>query len=805
MHPAKRYICIHGHFYQPPRENPWLEAIEVQDSAAPYHDWNERVTAECYEPNASARVLDSRGRIVTLRKNYAAMSFNFGPTLLAWLERAHPALYGEVLRADTEGRERFGCGNAIAQVYGHAILPLAAPRDQVTQVRWAIEDFQFRFGRFPEGMWLPETAVDESSLRVLAEHGIRFTILAPHQARRVSYGGGPWQDTHGEGIDPSRPYRCEVGLGHSITVFFYDGPIARGIAFEGWLQDGRALAAKLVARAATLQENALVHVATDGETYGHHHRFGEMALAAALDSLEREPRVALTNYAAYLRRVEVKDRVQVRPFTSWSCAHGIERWRSGCSCHAGHPSWQHEWRAPLREALDWLKAELDQLFEREAAQHLLDPWAARNAYVQVLLQNTKERREAFLREHARRLLEVRERVQVWKLLEMQRNALLMFTSCGWFFDDPSGLETTQVLTYAARAMQLAEAFGCSLFQPFLQRLRPMRSNLPQYRDGVDLFERLVRPRMSDHRRVAAQYAMNALFDPPPVEHTIYAYEFVSQGRVFDIGGTPSFATGRVTVREQKTEDTRLIDYIAIHLGGHDFFCVADQAEPQRDAAWRQRMLEAFRTQPIVKLLREIEATFGDGHFTLADMFVAERRRILGHVTGEVLARASRLYERIVRDNRRLIEFLVHYHLELPEELRIAMRFVVQRLWELRVQEFAAGTAELDELASVVDDASRWGIELDYEGAGQVLGRALAEAVRGIGEEGGGDCCRRALALLEAGQRLGVAIELRWAQNVFFKLSHEKASGRPPVPPKALRELGEALGFAMALQDESNQG
>ncbi|GBD25443.1 Alpha-amylase 1 [bacterium HR30] len=805
MGSTTRYICIHGHFYQPPRENPWLEAIEVQDSAAPYHDWNERVTAECYEPNVSARVLDPRGRITTLRNNYSAISFNFGPTLLAWLEREHPELYAEVLRADAEGKERYGCGNAMAQVYGHAILPLASPRDQVTQVRWGIEDFVYRFGRAPEGMWLPETAVDDHALAVLADHKIRYTILAPHQARRVSYGGGPWQDIHGEGIDPSRPYRCELGHGRSIVVFFYDGPLARGIAFEGWLRDGRALAAKLVTRALSVQENGLVHVATDGETYGHHHRFGEMALAAALEALEQDERISLTNYGAYLRHVEVPDRVEVRPFTSWSCVHGVERWRAGCSCHAGHASWQHEWRGPLRETLDWLKGELDNLFEREGGRYLTDPWEARNAYIRVLLRDTDEERESFLAQHARRTLQREERVQVWKLLEMQRHALLMFTSCGWFFDDPSGLETTQVLTYAARAMQLAEHFGCSLFETFLQRLRPMRSNLPQYRDGADVFERLVRPRMSDQRRVVAHYAMNALFDPPPAVQKMYAYRFVSQERVFDTGGTPSFSAGKVELYERATEESSLLDYAAVHLGGHDFFCVVDHAQPSRDSTWLRHMLQTFRTQPIVQLLRELEQKFPSGHFTLADVFVAERRRILHQITSEVLARASRLYERIVRDNRRLIEFLVHNELELPEELRIAMRFVVRRNWETRVQEFAAGTAELDELVAVADNAARWALDVDKEVAAQVLGRALADAVACIGSAQGEKCYRRARAILEAGQRLELAVELRWAQNLFFRLIHNHDAAAAAISRSALQELGEALGFAMDVWRNDGEG
>jgi len=795
MSKGERFVCIHGHFYQPPREHPWLQVVEAQDSAAPYHDWNERVTAECYEPNSAARVLDAQGRIVSLRNNYSAISFNFGPTLLAWLERAYPELYAAVVDSDRAGAMRYGRGNAIAQVYGHVILPLADPRDRVTQVRWGIADFVHRFGRAPEGMWLPETAVDETSLRVLADHGIRFTILAPHQARRVSYAGGPWQDVHGEGIDPSRPYLCELGEGKSIVVFFYDGAVSRGIAFEGWLADGRALAEKITARALGFQEHTLLHVAADGETYGHHHRFGEMALAAALDTIEKEGRVRLTNYAAYLQQVTVKDRVHIRDYTSWSCAHGVERWRSGCPCNAGHAGWQHDWRAPLREALDWLKERLDALFEHHAAPWLRDPWEARNAYVTVLLKRTQEAREEFLRQHARAALTPEQRSSVWKLLEMQRHAMLMFTSCGWFFDDPTGLETTQILTYAARAAQLAAEFGPSPLGGFLERLRPMRSNLADYPDGVAVFDRLVRPRISDRRRVVAHYAMNALFDPPPAVLQSYVYQLRSRDRVFDTGGTPSFVAGNVEVREEPTEEREAFDYAAVHLGGHDFLCVVDHESPLRDQRWRERVLQTFRTQTLADVLRELEASFANGRFTLADVFAAERRQILGQVTGELLVRASRLYERIVADHRRLIEFLVYHRLEIPEELRIAMRFVVQRQWEQRIREFAAGEAEFDEVAAIADDAARWGVELDQETAAQVLGRALAEAVECIAGGRGEECLQRARAVLLAGRRLAIPVEMRKAQNVFFRLwQREAAAGG--VRREDLRELGAQLGFAV---------
>src|ERR1700687_3104115 len=569
---SERFICVHGHFYQPPRENPWLEAVETQESAAPYHDWNERVTAECYAPNAAARLLDGQGRITALRNNYNRMSFNFGPTLLAWMEQAEPNLYAQIVRADRDSVSRLGRGHAIAQVYPHCIMPLARRRDQQTQVRWGIADFIHRFGRAPEGMWLPETAVDRAWLAVLAENGIRFTILAPSQAARVRDGEGVWQPVHDGRIDCTRPYRCVLAPGLAITVFFYDALIAHAVAFGGLLDDGRELARRLVDGGSADTRPQLVHIAADGESYGHHHRFGEMALAAAFETIGADLKVQLTNYAAFLDRVLVRDEVEIRENTSWSCAHGVERWRAHCGCNVGHPDWQQAWRTPLRQSLDWLKGQLDHVFERHAETLLHDPWAARDAYIAVLLQRDAESRDSFLGQHARAHASSHSRVRIWKLLEMQRHGLLSFTSCGWFFDDPSGIETVQVLTYAARAIQLATEFGTNLEPVFLRHLQPLRSNLPTYEAGQQLYRALVRPLVADGRRIVAHHAMNSLLAATEPNERVYAYRVSALDRALEHAGSASLAVGRARVTATVTEEASDYVYAALHLGGHDMQC-----------------------------------------------------------------------------------------------------------------------------------------------------------------------------------------------------------------------------------------
>jgi alpha-amylase/alpha-mannosidase (GH57 family) len=376
----ERYLCIHGHFYQPPRENPWLEAIEVQDSAYPYHDWNERITAECYAPNRASRILDSEGRIEEIVNNYSRMSYNFGPTLLAWMEHADPETYQAILAADRESQTYFGGhGSALAQAYNHPILPLANRRDKHTQVIWCIRDFQHRFGRFPEGMWLPETAADTETLDVLAEHGIKFTILSPYQARRTRpLGGRAWRDVSGGRIDPTMGYLVRLPTGRSLVVFFYDGPISQAIAFQGLLSKGEHFVERLLSAFSDSRDGAqLVQIATDGETYGHHQKFGDMALAYTLKQITSQHLARVTNYAEFLDGHAPTHEVQIHENSSWSCAHGVERWGGDCGCSTGaHPEWNQAWRAPLRKALDELRDRLSPRFEEKARTLLKDPWAA---------------------------------------------------------------------------------------------------------------------------------------------------------------------------------------------------------------------------------------------------------------------------------------------------------------------------------------------------------------------------------------------------------------------------------------------
>ena len=479
-------ITVHAHFYQPPREDPWTGEVPEQPSAAPAHDWNQRVHAESYRPNAFARIPTEDGeRIVN---NYERLSFNVGPTLLQWMEAADPETYARILEADRAGVARLGHGNAIAQAYHHTILPLSPLRDVRTQVRWGIADFEYRFGRFPEAMWLPETAANDDTLEVLIESGLRYTILAPNQAGYIRDDEGTWIPTQEVGLDTTIAYRYlhRDGSGRSLAIFFYDGAISRAIAFERAGESGEGFVDLFEERAS---EGRLVHAATDGETYGHHHTFSELGLAYAL-FVEAEARgLEVTNYATFLDEHPAETEVRLIPGegTSWSCAHGIGRWKEDCGCSTGgEEGWNQAWRGPLRRALEMVRDAADEVFDRLGSGLFADPWAARDGYVEVVIGKTEP--DAFLSTIASGPLGGDEARQAHQLLELQRNSMSMFTSCGWFFNDVGGIETLQVLAYAARTLDLLESLG----QPgprdaFLAGLAQARSNDPTIGTGAEIF------------------------------------------------------------------------------------------------------------------------------------------------------------------------------------------------------------------------------------------------------------------------------------------------------------------------------
>ncbi len=773
----ERYLCIHGHFYQPPRENPWLDDVELQDSAEPFHDWNERVTAECYWPNAAARILDREGWIARITNNYERMSVNFGPTLLSWLERHRRDVYAAILEADRGSMLRFsGHGSAMAQAYNHMIMPLANARDRQTQVRWGVADFEYRFGRRPEGMWLAETAVDTATLEALADAGIRFTVLAPRQARRARpLGASEWSDVSSGNIDPKRAYVTQLPSGRTIALFFYDGPISQGVAFEGLLNDGERFARRLTGAFDDKKGGVqLVHIATDGETYGHHHRYGEMALAYALDFVGREELATLTNYGEFLERFPPSWEVEIAENTSWSCAHGVERWRSDCGCTTGDSGdrFSQAWRKPLREALDALRDRLIEIYEREGAGLFQDAWAARDAYIDVILDRDFATGDALLEQQLGRPATPEEAVRAFSLLEMQRHAMLMYTSCGWFFDEVSRIETVQILRYAARAIQLAERFvGPGLETDFLARLEAAESNVPRFKNARHIYETEVRDTIVDLPKLVAHYAVSSLFGNARDATRTFAWRVEPQHHTHQTAGRAQLALGRVTVTSELTRERQTLAYGVLHLGDHNLSAGVRSFPGAADyLAASEEIVGAFQAGRLADALRKLDAHFLDLRYSLETLFRDEQRRVIGELLEGTLQEAEALSKQVYLNHGPLIGYVSNLDMPMPKPLRVAVDFVLNA--GLR-RELDREEIRHDRVRALLADAKRFHVELDAAGVSYRLQAKLEELAIDIRHDPF-DRARlaRTARAVELARQMPFDVDLSRVQNAFFLVMHE---------------------------------
>jgi alpha-amylase/alpha-mannosidase (GH57 family) len=798
-----KYVCIHGHFYQPPRENPYLEAIELQDSAYPYHDWNERITAECYAPNAASRIVDSENRIVKLFNNYAQISFNFGPTLLSWMKDQSVRVYNAILEADKESAQRFsGHGSAMAQGYNHMILPLANRRDKVTQVKWGICDFESRFGRKPEGMWLPETAVDTETLEVLAENGIKFTILAPRQAQRIRpKNGSKFEDVSEGRIDPARAYLAELPSKKRITLFFYDGPISQGVAFEGLLNDGKRFADRLMSGFSDSRQGPqLVHIATDGESYGHHHHYGEMALSFALDEIERQKVAQLTNYGEFLEQHPPKHFVEIVENSSWSCVHGVERWRNDCGCNSGGHPWSQQWRAPLRAALDWLRDKLAPIFESRLKEYVRDPWAARDDYIRVILDRSEESRTAFFADHAIRSLEFHEQVIVLKLLEMQRHALLMYTSCGWFFDELSGLETTQVIHYAGRALQLAEDCSGERLEPeFLQHLALAKSNLPEHGDGAAIYQKWVKPAVVDIERVGGHYAISSLFESYPDKTRIYCYEVERERYSVEAEGKIRMANGAALLRSTITQESAALDFSVLHLGDHNVTAGIRAAAASSDED-QKRLVAAFSQADTAEVIRLLDQVYGKNTFSLRQLFRDEQRKITNLILNDSLNSAAAVYRTFFESQAPLIHFLTGLEIPVPRALKSAAEIALNNQLEQYLQR---PDLDLDSIHGLLREAAATRISLEATTLEyRVRKRLEKDAADFAANPDDPVAAERMIKLLDLIPALPFPVVLWEAQNVCYRplvtAFQQNGWHSPGADPTAIRRHDDLNRLALQL-------
>jgi alpha-amylase/alpha-mannosidase (GH57 family) len=841
MPPSKRYICIHGHFYQPPRENPWLETVETQDSAAPYHDWNERVCAECYATNGAARIVNIRNQIISIVNNYSRISFNIGPTLLSWLKDNAPRTYRMILDGERTSRRHFrGHSSAMAQVYNHLIMPLASARDRLTQIRWGIADYMHHYGQRPEGMWLAETAADTATLEAMAQNGIKFTVLAPHQCRRIRPykvaaeasdlaeaestvpPGEPaasvdWTDTPDATVDTTRPYMVRFASGASIAVFFYNGPASRAIAFEGLLNSGENFAARLKSSFNDSAQPQLAHVATDGESYGHHHKYGDMALAYALCLLGRDRSVHLINYGSFLSQFPPEYECEIVDNTSWSCVHGVERWRSNCGCNGGRLGWNQAWRAPLRQGLDELRDALVPLTEQEGGKLFRDVWAARDAFIQVVLDRSAESIDRFFSAQQSHPLDQAERIRALVLMEMQRNAQLMYTSCGWFFDDISGIETVQIIAYAARVIQLAQvAFGkqaASLEPAFIARLGEARSNVPSAGDGAQIYEKKIRPMELDLEQVAAHYAISSVFSSFTDEVELFCYRIRRISYEIHTSGRGRLALGRAHITSTITGRQQAFSFAVLHFGDQNI-TAAVKAYSDADASafedFAAEAVEHVGRADFPEVIRILDRYYGHSDYSLTSLFSDEQRRIVQLILNSTLWDIENSLTTIYQDHASLLHYLSQAGLPKPPALMLAAGFAVNAGLRRTLESDPIDTAQLRSFLSLAkaDLVTLDTATLSYI-ADQRMKRAMVELQMSVGSL---EVLERALTLARTLNELPFDLNLWQAQNIWYEILRGSGDALATLqaPDRArwdkdFGELADCLSIdsqAIRVEDES---
>ncbi len=799
---SNHYICIHGHFYQPPRENAWLEVIEVQDSAHPYHDWNERITAECYGPNAASRILDENRVIKNIVNNYARISFNFGPTLLSWMEVNDKETYEAILEADRQSMKYFsGHGSAMAQVYNHIIMPLANHRDKEAQVIWGIRDFVHRFNRLPEGMWLAETAVDYETLELLAENNIKFTVLAPRQAKAVRAAGkAEWMEVNDRTINTRKSYVCKLPSGKTITLFFYDGDISQSVAFNGLLNDGRRFAESLMQSFQPGETGPqLVHIATDGETYGHHHKHGDMALAFCIDYIEKNPQVRLTNYAQYAALFPPTEEVQIIENSSWSCVHGVERWRNNCGCNTGgKPGWTQAWRQPLRDSLDWLRDTIAELFEREGSQFLKDCWKARNEYIDVVLRRNDDSVRRFLRDHVTGDV---NSTQVLRLMEMQRHAMLMYTSCGWFFDEISGIETTQVLQYACRAIQLTRQLtDVDVEQEFLNRLQSAPSNIPSLENGAQVYRRYVTPSKINLQRVGMHYAVSSIFEEEPESLPLFNYAASNDFFLKKEAGEQKLVLGITKVRSLVTRSEKKFAFAVVCIGVHNIIGnISLDMEPDKFASMQFRITSAFEEGRLGDVIGIMQTYFGPDKYTIWQLFKDEKRKILDQIAQQRLEELEESLRRAYNRDYPLVNALATNDIPVPNAYRATFEYILNI--DL-VRSFQSDKINIKALERILGEMERWNLRIeDPDKVSRLAGEAIFKELKRIrNERENARRLQRLNRLFPLMAKFKLDPNLYQVQNLFFEISVENSAKQDELPAdwqEQFAMLGSNLGVKVA--------
>ena len=783
MSENKKYLTIHGHFYQPPRENPWIEEIEIQESAYPNHDWNEKISMQCYGPNGASRIVDGNNSIIEISNNYQYMSFNYGPTLLSWLEKHDKSAYDRILEADKNSLSLYnGHGCAIAQVYNHIILPLANQNDKITQVIWGLKDFQKRFNRNSEGIWLAETAVDAQTLEVLIDCGVKYTILSPHQAKCINkIGEHNWQDVSWGTIDPSRAYRYYVeGTDKEkyIDLFFYDGSISKSVAFDNLLQDGKKFSYRLNdGYVDSRNRSQIINIATDGESYGHHTKFGDMALAYVLRVGAKNLGFEITNYGQFLEMYPPEYEVDIKPVSAWSCCHGVGRWMDDCGCSTGaQPHWNQKWRKPLRQALDYLRDELIKLCSIQGTKYYSDFWRARNDYIDVILDRSEENIDKFFKEHAKKPLSAPDRVKAIKLMEIQRFAQLMYTSCGWFFADISGIETTQILKYAYRAMELAEEFTKTNFEKtFLSILQKAKSNIQEFGNGKDIFNRWVKPSAVGIDKIAAQFAIESSFRDnaeTPKNSKLYCYEIKKIHSKKYTSFNNMLYCGRIEITSDITLEKKELCFTLLQTQKYDFYCAVKEFNCVDDYNLeRKEIASIFEKDTSLNVLQTIELYYGSKFYSLKDIPMDRRKTILESIINSKLQKVSQTYKDLYDGLLTPISYLNDLGMDIPETFRVCAKYTLLDSLEaqlVKIKTYGDKPA-IEKILEIKKLTDKFHISLNNSKARDILSQNLTDLISQLNKHTNLKTAQELLYFFDMLEKLQIDTKINVAQDIFYNM------------------------------------
>lgn len=785
------YLCIHGHFYQPPRENAWTEEVEVQPSAFPFHDWNERINYECYHPNSTARVLDNYGLVKDIVNNFEKINFNFGPTLFSWLEKKDPITYKRILESDKKSViENSGHGNAIAQIYNHIIMPLANRRDKITQVKWGLKDFRYRFGRNPESIWLSETACNEETIEVLIEEGIKYIILAPLQAESIkSFNSNDWIDVSDGQIDITTPYRCYLKNKKEkfIDIFFYNGQLARAISFEDPLLDAKHIMSRVEHYIDSSKSHSqIISIATDGENYGHHKIYGDRALAYLTFVEAKEKGIKTINYGKYLSRHSPNYEVKLKEGkngegTSWSCVHGVDRWQDNCGCKtSGDPGWNQEWRKPLRIAFNYLRDELSTIFEKYGEKYFTNVWDVRNNYIDVILNRSEKNSLHFIEKHSKVKLEKSDIIICLKLLEMQRHAMLMYTSCAWFFSELSGIETVQVIQYAARAIELAKDIGIhfkddfsQIEEKFLSLLSEAKSNIPEYKDGKNIYYRFVQPSFASIEKIAASQAIKLALMQTEKKFGLdnFKIEVVSNRK--ESHGVSTINFGRIKILSLITLEEKDFVFVVLQFGNYDFRCsLKDYSKSDSTLEFEKDLFNSLYNIHQIELERKIDDFFGKEFYSLKSLFLEDRTKILSNLTRETINKVGQMYESAYEENKNINEFFNLVNIPMPEEMKFISEFALNKRLHSEIANLSEHRYDLKtalELFKVFDLAKNSNIKLKLDELRLNLSNSLTVKVKSLESKINIEVIKECINIIKISKRININLNIGDAQVILFNI------------------------------------